>query len=66
MFTPGTILVTVVVAALLVGTKRIRHIGEDLGAALRSFRKGLQGEEILVHKETDQASETTKTPPNSP
>ena len=58
MLTPGTILVVVVVAALLVGTKRIRSLGEDLGAALRSFRRGLQGEEAVKEEPP-----TDKTPP---
>ena len=64
MLSPGTILVTVVVAALLVGTKRIRSLGEDLGAALRSFRKGLQGE--IESQPEENLKPTDKTPPNTP
>ena len=29
---------------LLFGGKRLRHLGGDLGSALRDFKKGLQGE----------------------
>jgi sec-independent protein translocase protein TatA len=45
MISPGTLTLTAIIAALVFGTKRLRHIGEDLGAALRSFRKGLQTED---------------------
>ncbi len=55
MISPGTLTLTAIIAALVLGTKRLRTIGEDLGAALRSFRKGLQAEEDdTVHAETDQ------------
>ena len=37
---PSLILILVIVA-LLFGTKRLRNIGEDLGEAVKSFRKGL-------------------------
>ena len=39
----GSLLLTALIAILVFGTKRLRTIGEDLGAALRSFRKGLDG-----------------------
>ena len=41
----GKLLVIAVVIALLFGTKRLRTLGDDLGFALRGFRKSLQGEE---------------------
>lgn len=40
----GSILLILVIAVLLFGTKRIRNIGEDLGAAVKSFRKGMSDE----------------------
>lgn len=40
-FSPGSLLLILLIAALLFGTSRLRSIGEDLGAAVRSFRKGL-------------------------
>ena len=61
MLTSGTILVTVVVVALLVGTKRIRSLGEDLGAALKGFRKGLHSD--TDSKKEEGVSESAKTPP---
>lgn len=41
-FSISSILLILVIALLLFGTKRLRNIGEDLGAALKSFRKGFQ------------------------
>jgi len=38
----GSLLLILFIVAILFGTKRLRDIGSDLGAALRSFRKGLQ------------------------
>jgi sec-independent protein translocase protein TatA len=35
-------LVVLVVVALIFGTKRLRNVGEDLGSAIKSFRKGMQ------------------------
>ncbi|HZP65942.1 MAG TPA: Sec-independent protein translocase subunit TatA [Rudaea sp.] len=36
-------LIVLLVAALIFGTKKLRNVGEDLGSAVKSFRKGLQG-----------------------
>jgi sec-independent protein translocase protein TatA len=41
----GSLLLLFVIVMVLFGTKRLREIGSDLGAAVRSFRKGLQEEE---------------------
>lgn len=35
-------LIVLVIVALVFGTKRLRNIGEDVGAAIKSFRKGMQ------------------------
>lgn len=53
-FSFGSLLIILIVAVLLFGTKRIRNIGEDLGAALKSFRKGLQGDEQQNPAKNDQ------------
>lgn len=34
-------IIVLVVVVLLFGTKKLRNVGGDLGAAIRSFRKGL-------------------------
>lgn len=31
-----------VIIALVFGTKKLRNVGEDLGAAIKSFKKGMQ------------------------
>jgi sec-independent protein translocase protein TatA len=37
----SSLLIVFLILALLFGTRRLREIGNDLGAAVRSFRKGL-------------------------
>ncbi len=42
----GSLLLIALIVLLLFGTKKIRHIGGDLGGAIRDFKHGLhQGEE---------------------
>ena len=38
-------LIVLLVVVLIFGTKKLRNIGEDVGSAVKSFRKGLQGED---------------------
>lgn len=38
------LLIIFLIVAVLFGTSRLRNIGGDLGAAMRSFRAGLKGE----------------------
>ena len=45
---------------LLFGGKRLRHLGGDLGSALRDFKKGLQGES------SDPTDPTDKNKPENP
>ena len=48
------ILIVLVIVLLLFGTKRLRNVGSDLGAAIKGFRKGMSdGEE----KPTEQLSQ---------
>ena len=35
-------LIVLVVVALIFGTKRLRNMGEDLGSAIKGFKKGMQ------------------------
>lgn len=57
----GSLLLIFIIVLLLFGTKRLRSIGEDLGAALRSFRKGLQEDEKekpkTLENEKDKSSQ---------
>lgn len=48
-------LVVLLVVVLLFGTKKLRNVGGDLGAAIRSFKKGLAENEA-----EDKAGETSK------
>jgi sec-independent protein translocase protein TatA len=43
-FRLGSLLIVLLIIILLFGSKRIRHIGEDIGNAVRSFRKAVQEE----------------------
>jgi sec-independent protein translocase protein TatA len=45
----GSLLLIFLIVLVLFGTKKLRNIGEDLGQAVRSFRKGLQEVEDQNH-----------------
>jgi len=49
----GSLILIFLVVLLVFGTKRLRNVGEDIGAAVKSFRKGLQ--------DTEQESAPTDT-----
>ncbi len=38
----GSLILVFLIVLILFGTNKLRTIGEDLGQAVRSFRKGLQ------------------------
>jgi sec-independent protein translocase protein TatA len=46
-------LILLVVVLLLFGTKKIRNLGPDLGAAIRGFKKGVSGEDDEKQKEEE-------------
>jgi sec-independent protein translocase protein TatA len=46
-------LVVLVVVALIFGTKKLRNVGEDLGSAIKSFRKGMQDGEATSQLKAD-------------
>lgn len=57
-------LIVLAIVALVFGTKRLRNIGEDVGAAIKSFRKGMQeGDEQpkLKADPPEQATSSTET-----
>ena len=39
------LLVVLLIALLIFGTKKLRHIGKDLGGAVRDFKKAMSDEE---------------------
>ena len=47
----GSLLFIFFFAVLLFGTKKIRNIGEDLGAAVKSFRKGMKEDDVKEQAE---------------
>ncbi len=53
-------LVVLVIVALVFGTKKLRNVGEDVGAAVKSFRKGIQDGD-----DADKPSELKADPPPS-
>ena len=42
------LIILLVVVMLVFGTKKIRHLGGDLGSAIRDFRKGMNEAESAV------------------
>jgi sec-independent protein translocase protein TatA len=66
---PGHLLVVLLIVVLIFGTKKLRNVGEDLGAAIKSFRKGLQGgddktEQPQLKADPDPANPADKKPEN--
>lgn len=57
-------LIVLLVVVLLFGTKKLRNAGSDLGSAIRSFRKGLQGEDEprKLDENTSESGPATKEP----
>ena len=48
-------LILLVIVLVLFGTKKIRNIGPDLGAAIRDFKKGLSGDDEAKQKQEEEA-----------
>ncbi len=42
-----------VIVLLIFGTKKIRNLGPDLGAAIRDFKKGLNGDDEARQKDEE-------------
>ncbi len=38
----GSLLLVLLIVLLIFGSKRLRHLGEDFGKALKDFRKGVR------------------------
>ena len=57
------IVVILVLVILIFGTKKLRHLGEDLGAAIKGFKRGLSDENSPTAKpentNKDHPSNTT-------
>lgn len=46
-------LILLVVIALVFGTKKLRNMGEDVGSALKGFRKGMADEDDSTRLKAD-------------
>ena len=46
-------LILLVIVLLVFGTKKIRNLGPDLGAAIRDFKKGLGGDDDAKQKDEE-------------
>jgi sec-independent protein translocase protein TatA len=51
-------LILLAIVLLVFGTKKIRNLGPDLGAAIRDFKKGLSGEDDAKQKEAEARRST--------
>ena len=47
------LLILLLIVVLVFGTKRLRTLGSDLGAAIKGFRSSMQGEEPGAEGEQD-------------
>jgi sec-independent protein translocase protein TatA len=54
-------LIVLAIVALVFGTKRLRNIGEDVGAAIKSFRKGMQDGDVQPQLKADPPPATAST-----
>ena len=64
---PGSLLLIFFIVLILFGTKKLRSIGEDLGQAVRGFRKALNQEEPWYQgPQTKQPADFNEQAPASP
>ncbi len=57
------LLILLAIVALVFGTKRLRNIGTDLGAAIKGFKKGMQDDdegELPKLEQEEKARETVQ------
>lgn len=61
-------LILLVVVLLIFGTKKIRNLGPDLGAAIRDFKKSVSGDDEAKQKEEEarKAAEQLRADPPPP
>lgn len=46
-------LIVLVIVMMIFGTKKLRHIGEDLGGAVRGFKDGVRGGGVGIEEKSD-------------
>ncbi len=58
------LLIILVVVALIFGTKKLRNIGNDLGSAVKGFKKGIADEDNPELKDQTSSDEISEANPN--
>jgi sec-independent protein translocase protein TatA len=58
---PGSLLLIFLIIVVLFGTKKLQSLGEDVGKAIRGFRKGLHGAPDLLTQQSDELADQDKT-----
>jgi sec-independent protein translocase protein TatA len=53
------LLILLAIVVLVFGTKRLRNMGGDLGAAIKGFRKGMEDDKGAETERLEADSETT-------
>lgn len=51
-------IIVLVVVLLIFGTKRLRNVGQDLGEAVKGFKKGMQQDEDKPVERLDDQSQS--------
>jgi sec-independent protein translocase protein TatA len=54
------LLIILVIVVLVFGVGRVSKIGGELGGAIRSFRKGLKGDDEETEKKKDDETKESK------
>lgn len=58
---PGSLLLIFLIILLIFGTRKLRNVGEDLGHAFKSFKKGLNEENTNnINVETNKINSSEK------
>jgi len=57
------LLILLLIVVLVFGTKRLRNMGSDLGAAVKGFRKGMDDVNLTRFRRTRFPKPKAKTPP---
>ncbi len=61
------LIILLIIVAMIFGTGKLKNVGSDLAAAVRSFREGLQGErKDEERKPEERKNETTEAGSSSP
>ena len=66
LFSPRHLLIILVVVLLVFGTKKLRNIGSDLGAAVRGFKKGMSDGDQDDQAQAAQAAQKQLPPAGTP